>query len=186
MVSIMSLWLPILLSAVLVFVVSSIIHMVLQYHRNDFKKMPNEDRIMDALRPFDPPMGDYVMPYAGDMKVYGSPEFKDRLEKGPVAIVRILPKGRESMAPALIMWFVYSILVGVIAAYVAGRALAPGAEYLAVFRFTGAVSFTGYSIALIQDSIWLKRNWGATLRSVLDGLVYSLVTAGAFGWLWPS
>ncbi len=38
MVSLMSLWIPILVSAVIVFVLSSIIHMVLPYHRTDLRK----------------------------------------------------------------------------------------------------------------------------------------------------
>jgi hypothetical protein len=120
------------------------------------------------------------------MKVYNSPEFKERLEAGPVAMVTVLPKGRESMGASLATWFVYSILVSVIAAYVASRAVDPGDDYIAVFRFAGVTAFTGYSVALLQNSVWYKRNWGATLRSMFDGLVYSLVTAGTFGWLWPS
>ena len=45
MVSISALWLPILLSAVIVFVASSIIHMVLPVHRGDYRKLPEEDRV---------------------------------------------------------------------------------------------------------------------------------------------
>lgn len=70
-------------------------------------------------------------------------------------------------------------------AYIAGRALGSGANYLAVFRFAGASAFMGYSLALLQNSIWYNRNWGATVKSVFDGLVYGLLTAGTFGWLWP-
>ena len=62
MVSIFSLWLPILLSAVAVFVASSLIHMVLRYHSRDYKRLPSEDDVMDALRPFDLPPGDYMVP----------------------------------------------------------------------------------------------------------------------------
>ena len=61
MVSIISLWLPILLSAVAVFIASSVIHMVFKYHNSDFKKMPAEDEVMAALRPFDIPPGEYVV-----------------------------------------------------------------------------------------------------------------------------
>ena len=50
MVPLTSLWLPILLSAVVVFAASSIIHMVLPYHRNDFKKLPDEEGFLAALR----------------------------------------------------------------------------------------------------------------------------------------
>jgi hypothetical protein len=43
MVSIPSLWLPILVSAIIVFLASWILHMFLPYHRSDFQKVPSED-----------------------------------------------------------------------------------------------------------------------------------------------
>src|SRR5258706_797541 len=111
MVSLVSLWLPILLSAVFVFVASSIMHMVLRYHSNDFKTLPKEDEIMDALRPFEIPPGDYAMPHAGSMEAMKSPAFLEKWGKGPVAFVTIVPSGMPSIAPSLVLWFLYSILV---------------------------------------------------------------------------
>jgi hypothetical protein len=186
MVTILSLWLPILLSAVAVFVLSSVIHMLIPYHRSDFGKLPEEDNVMDALRPFNIPPGDYVMPCAGSAKNMKSPEFIEKMTKGPVAFMTVVPSGKPGMALNLFLWFVYSIAVGIFAAYIAGHALAPGAEYLAVFRFAGCTAFIGYSLALLQNSIWYKRSWVATFKSVFDGLIYALFTAGIFGWLWPS
>ncbi|MFQ5929100.1 MAG: hypothetical protein ACE5MK_05340 [Acidobacteriota bacterium] len=186
MVSVMSLWLPILLSAVIVFVVSSIIHMVLTYHRTDFGKVPAEDEVMDALRKFDIPPGDYIIPCAGSPKEMGTPEFIEKTTKGPVAFLTVTASGRPSMGKSLVQWFVYCIVVGIFSAYIAGRALEPGAHYLAVFRFAGCTAFVGYALALWQNSIWYKRSWSATLKSTFDGLVYGLMTAGTFGWLWPA
>jgi hypothetical protein len=185
MVSVISLWLPILLSAVGVFVVSSIIHMVLTYHRNDFGKLPREDDVMAALRPFNIPPGEYVMPHAGSMEAMKDPAFVEKMKTGPVAFMTFMPGGSTSMTSSLVLWFLYSVLVSIIAAYVAGSALPRGASYLSVFRFAGCVAFTGYAIALIQNSIWYKRAWSTTLKQMFDGLVYGLVTAGVFGWLWP-
>jgi len=186
MISVFSLWLPILLSAVFVFVVSSIIHMFLGYHKNDFIKIPAEDEVMDALRKFNIPPGNYSIPRCGSMKEMNSPEFKEKMSKGPVAMMTVLESGPPKMGGSLTLWFVYSVIVGIFAAYIASRALEPGAHYLEVFRFSGCTAFAGYSLALLQDSIWYKRYWGATLRSMFDGLVYALVTAGVFGWLWPA
>ena len=185
MVTIMSLWLPILLSAVLVFVLSSIIHMVLGYHNSDFAKLPKEDDVMDALRPFSIPPGEYHMPYAGTMKEMGTPEFTEKMNKGPMAFMTVLESGPPKMGVQLTSWFVYSIVIGIFAAYITSRAVAPGADYLSVFRFAGATAFIGYSAALWQNSIWYKRAWSSTLKSTFDGLVYALCTAGIFGWLWP-
>ncbi|MBZ0200406.1 MAG: hypothetical protein K8H86_11100 [Ignavibacteriaceae bacterium] len=184
MVSIVSLWLPILLSAVFVFIVSSFVHMVLPHHKNEFKKLPDEDGVMDTLRKFNLPPGEYNFPHANDMKEMGTPEFKAKLEKGPAALITVMKNEVPSMTGSLITWFIYSIVVSIFAAYVAGRALVPGADYLAVFRFTGVTAFLGYSLALVHDSIWYKRAWSTTFKYMIDGLLYALVTAGTFGWLW--
>ena len=184
--AIMSLWIPILLSAVMVFVVSSIIHMLLPYHRTDFGKVPSEDEVMAALRKFNIPPGDYIIPCAGSPKVMRSPEFIEKSTKGPVAFLTVIKSGPPALGGSLVQWFIYSVVVGIFAAYIAGRALGPDAEYLAVFRLAGCTAFAGYALALLQNSIWYKRNWSATLKSMFDGLLYALVTAGTFGWLWPS
>jgi len=185
MVSIVSLWLPILLSAVAVFLVSSVIHMVFQYHKTDFKKIPSEDQVMEDLQKANIPPGDYYFPYAAGMKARQSPEWLEKMNKGPVAFFTVLKSGPPAMGKELVLWFIYSIIVGIFAAYIAGNALDPGAHYLSVFRFAGATAFVGYSLALLQNSIWYKRNWAATLKSMFDGLIYALFTAGVFGWLWP-
>jgi hypothetical protein len=186
MVPVLSLWLPILLSAVLAFVVSSVVHMVLTYHRTDFGKIPDEDGVMEAMRNVGIPPGEYVIPCAGSPEVMKSPEFRQKTEKGPVAFLTVLPSGPPAMGRSLIEWFLYCIVVSVFAAYVSGRALESGASYLAVFRFAGVTAFLGYALALWQNSIWYKRAWSTTLKSTFDGLLYALVTAGTFAWLWPS
>lgn len=186
MVQIAALWLPILLSAVIVFVASSIIHMMLPYHRTDFGTIPDEGRVTEELRKFNLPPGDYLMPRAGSMKEMGSPEFIKKMKKGPVLLMTVMKSGPPSMTGNLVMWFVYLIVVGVFAAYIAGRALGPGAHYLAVFRFAGCTAFVGYSLALWQDVIWYKRSWRTVLKSTLDGFLYGLLTGGTFGWLWPA
>ncbi|HLF14713.1 MAG TPA: hypothetical protein VI932_07475 [Bacteroidota bacterium] len=186
MVPIMSLWLPIFLSAVFVFIVSSLIHMVFKYHASDFKKMPGEDQAMDALGKLKIPPGDYVMPYAGSMKAMADPAYIEKYKKGPVAFFTIFPSGPPGMGKELALWFLYSVVIGIFAAYVAGRALGPGAGYLAVHRFAGVIAFAGYALGLLQNSIWYKRSWSSTLKSMFDGLIYASVTGGTFGWLWPA
>lgn len=186
MVSVMSLWLPILLSAVIVFVASSIIHMLLPYHRNDFRKVPEEDQVMEALRKIGVPPGDYVIPSAGHPKEMKNPAFIERMTKGPVGFLTVIPSGPPSMGRSLALWFLYCVVVGVFAAYIASRALEPGDRYLSVFRFAGCTAFIGYAVALWQNTIWYRRAWCSTLKSTFDGLVYALLTAGTFGWLWPS
>jgi len=186
MVSILSLWLPILLSAVFVFIVSSILHMVFSYHNSDFGGVPAEEQVRSALREANISPGDYVIPYAPNSKERNTDAFKAKADEGPVAFMTVLPNGMGDMTSSLIQWFVYCVVVGVFSAYIASRALDPGDPYLEVFRFAGCTAFVGYSLALLQNSIWYKKSWSATLKSVADGLIYGLFTGGTFGWLWPS
>jgi hypothetical protein len=185
MVSLTSLWLPILVSAVFVFVASSIIHMALGYHKHDYRPVPDEHGVADALRKFNIPPGDYVLPRASSMADMKSPAFIEKMTKGPVVLMTVLPSGPPAMGSQLTQWFLYSVLVGVVSAYVAGRAVVPGATYLEVFRFAGCTAFLSYSFAYIPASIWYRKSWGTTLRSMFDGLIYGLLTGGTFGWLWP-
>lgn len=185
MVGLFALWLPILLSAVFVFIISSVIHMVSPWHKNEYPMMENEDKVMDALRPLNIPPGDYMIPRPKDMKDMRSAEFTNKLNKGPKVIFTVLPGGRPTMTANFVGWFLYSAVVGLFAGYVAGRALPVGAVYLQVFRFVGTVSFVGYTLALWQMSIWYNRSWSTTIKSTVDGLIYALLTAGTFGWLWP-
>ena len=185
MVPLLSLWWPILLSAIVVFVASSIIHMVLSYHRSSYKMLAAEDEFMGAVRKFDLSPGEYIVPCAGSPKAMKDPGFLDKMTKGPVLMMTVMKSGPPAMGPSLLQWFIYCVVVGIFAGYIAGRALQPGARYLAVFRFAGCTAFVGYALALWQQSIWYKRPWGTTLKMTFDGLVYALLTAGIFGWLWP-
>jgi hypothetical protein len=185
MVSLLSLLIPIALSAVLVFIASSIIHMATPLHKHDLKRFPNEDAVMNALRPLNIAPGDYAMPMAGSMEAMKSPEFQAKYKAGPVGFITIRPAGEMSMTGNLINWFIYSLVVSFFTAYVCSRALAPGTDYLRVFQIAGCVSFMGYWLALPQNSIWWSRNWAWTFKSAIDGLLYAGLTGGAFGWLWP-
>src|SRR5688500_18226789 len=135
MVPLASLWLPILLSAVLVFIASAVLHMVLRYHNTDFAKLPNEDAVMDVLRGTAP--GEYMAPHSTGAEGMKDPVFVVKMTRGPIAIVTVLPSGPPNMGKPLSQWFVYTLVVSTLAAYVAGRALGPGVEYLQVFRFAG-------------------------------------------------
>jgi hypothetical protein len=185
MTTLYSLWLPILLSSVIVFLASSVIHMASPWHKSDYPRVPNEDKVMDALRPLAIPPGDYMVPRPSSAQHMRSPEFLEKMNKGPVTVLTVLPNGPTPMAKNLVLWFLYSAVVGVFAAYVAGRALPVGARYLSVFRFAGVSAFLGYSVALWQMSIWYRRAWSTTIKATVDGLIYALLTAGTFGWLWP-
>lgn len=185
MVSLVSLWLPIVLSAVIVFAASSIIHMMLTYHSTDFRKAPNEEDLQDTLRKFSVPPGDYIVPCPQGSAGMKNPKYQEMVKKGPVVMMTVFPSGGFNMGASLGMWFVFCLVVSVFAAYVTGRAVGPGTTYLTVFRFAGVTAFAGYTLASWPNTIWYKRSVGTTLKTTFDGLVYALLTAGTFGWLWP-
>jgi len=185
MVSVMSLWLPIVVAAVIVFVLSSVIHMFSGFHKTDFRRVPKEDETMDALRGLSIPQGDYLIPCPGPGQAMGSPEFMAKMTKGPRVLMTIMRPGPFSITSNLVNWFIYCLVVGFFTAYVTGVALAPGTDYLKVFQIAGCVSFMGYSLALPQPSIWYSKSWATTFKGMVDGLIYGLMTAGTFGWLWP-
>ena len=185
MVPITALWLPILLSAVIVFVASSIFHMLLPFHRSDYRKLPAEEKVQEALRSAGVTPGPvYFFPHCShkDMR---SPETLEKFKRGPVGHITIMPSGPPAMGKNLVQWFLYCILVGIFVAYLCGHTLAAGTQYLEVFRVAGTIAFLGYSFGHILDSIWKAQAWSVTFKHVVDGLIYALLTAGTFGWLWP-
>jgi len=185
MTGLAALWLPILLSAVIMFLASFVIHTVLPWHKTDYGKVPNEDKLMDSLRPLDIPPGDYMVPRPSSGQEMKTPEFQEKLKKGPVMVLTVMPNGPFSMGKNLALWFVYGIVISGLAGYVAGSALPPGAEYRRVFHFVCLTAFLGYSAGLWQMSIWYQRSWSTTIKATIDGLIYAALTAGTFGWLWP-
>jgi len=180
-----SLWLQVIVSAVAVFVASSIMHMALKYHKADYKSLSNEDAVRDALGRGNPKPGVYVTPHCGDMKQMKDPAMKAKYDKGPVAVLTVLPNGLPMMPKLLGQWFAFSVLVSFVAAYVARHTLQPGADGMLVMRITGTVAFAGYAVSHLSDSIWKGQPWGNTLRSVIDGGIYALVTGLTFRLMWP-
>ncbi len=185
MTPVIELWLPILLSAVLVFAVSSVLHMFTPWHKSDYATVPNQDRVMDALRPFAIPPGDYMIPRPESMGDMRSAAFKEKMNAGPVIIATVCPNGVMSIGPSLIRWFIYCCVVGLLAGGVAASVFPPGTSYHAVFHVVALVALGGYALALWQASIWLRKSWLTTIKASIDGLVFALLTGGVFGWLWP-
>ncbi|MBA3317682.1 MAG: hypothetical protein H0T50_06270 [Gemmatimonadales bacterium] len=180
-----ALWLPIVLSAVLVFVLSAIIHMVLKYHNTDYKRLSNEDAVRAAIRSGNPEPGQYIFPYAAEMKEMDSPEMKQKYTEGPIGVMYLRRPGPPTMSRALVQWFFYTLIVSLFVAYVAAHTVPPGADYRSVFRVVGAAAFLAYALGHIPASIWMGKPWAVATKEVFDGLLYALVTAGTFGWLWP-
>jgi hypothetical protein len=184
MVPLTALWLPILLAAIIVFVASSIMHMLLPYHRSDYQKLPEEDKLLAALRAAGLKRGLYIFPFCTH-KEMKSPAMIEKYKQGPVGMMTVFPSGPPAMPKFLAMWFAYCLIIGFFVAYLTGHTVAPGARYLAVFRVAGTAAFLGYGLGHLSNAIWKGQTWSATIKEVVDGLIYGLLTAGTFGWLWP-
>jgi hypothetical protein len=184
MVPLASLWLPIVLSAVIVFIASSIMHMLLTYHRSDYSQLPDEDTFLTGLRPSNLKRGLYVFPHClpKDMK---SPAMIEKYKQGPVGFLMIMPSGPPALPKFLAQWFGFCLLVSLFVAYLTGHTVAEGARYLAVFRVAGTAAFLAYGMGNITNGIWRGQTWSTVFKEVIDGLIYGLLTAGVFGWLWP-
>jgi hypothetical protein len=184
MVPLSALWLPILLSAVIVFVASSIMHMLLPYHKSDYQQLPDEDKLLATLRAANLKRGLYVFPFCNH-KEMKSPAVQEKYKQGPVGMLTIIPSGPPNMPNYLVKWFLYCVVIGLFVAYLTGHTVAPNTHYLAVFRVAGTAAFLAYGLGCLSNGIWKGQPWNITIKEVIDGLVYALLTAGTFGWLWP-
>ena len=185
MIPLSALWLPILLSAVVVFFASFIMHMVLAYHKSDYRKLPDEDRVTDAMRSAGVTRGPaYFFPYCTFEEMKSAPVI-EKFKRRPVGLLTVLRSGPPAMGNNMVQWFLYCVVISIFAAYLSSRTLAPGTAFLPVFRIVGTAALLGYGAAHAQESIWSGRSWAVTLKHLFDSVIYAVLTAGVFGWLWP-
>jgi len=185
MVWLSSLWLPIVLSAIAAHIASSILHMLIGHHAGDRGRLPQEDALLEALRAQHAAPDDYMAPHLYGAGALKDPEIAAKRREGPIVVMTLMPGGQLRMARSLTQWFIYLLVVFGLAAYVASRTLPSGAAYLAVFRVVGTVAFMGLALGYPPSSIWWQQRWSTTLKYMIDGLIYALLGAGLFGWLWP-
>jgi hypothetical protein len=186
MVSLAQLWLPILLSAVFVFIASSLLHMVLKFwHLPDYKGFTNEDEVRAAIRKGNAAPGMYVLPHC-DMEAMKKPETQEKFKEGPVGFVILRPSGAINMGRNLGQWFAFCVVMSLLSAYLAAHTMAPGMPFKHVFCVLGTAAFMGYALGSLPMGIWWDQPWRAVAKDVIDGLVYALITAGTFGWFWPA
>ena len=153
------------------------------WHASDCDGLKGEAEVMRALREAGNEPGEYMMPYSPSMKEMESAQFCAKMEEGPVGRVTIMTGNSFHLSSSLVKWFIASLVISIICAYVAQFALAADAEYLLIFRLTSVVAFCAYSFAHIHKYIWEGATCKVATKYVIDGLIYSLVTGGTFGWL---
>jgi len=184
MIPLTALCLPIVLSAVIVFIASSIMHMVLPYHRSDYRPLPDEDKLLGALHAAGLRRGLYNFPHCThkDMK---SSAVQEKFKQGPVGFLTIFPSGPPAMPKFLGMWFAYCLLISLFVAYLTRLTAVPGSPYMFVFRVACTAAFLAYGAGNLSNGIWKGQPWSMVIKEAFDGLIYAFLTAGTFGWLWP-
>ncbi len=183
-VGLVSLWMPILVATVVVFLASAVMWMVMPHHKKDWSQLPDEEAAMKTLRDQGLEPGQYAFPHylPADAK---NPEVQEKLKAGPVGLMVVMPSGPPAMGKSLGLSFVHNLVISILVAYIAGATLPAGTDYLAVFRVAGTAAILGYCGATAVSAIWFGRKWSTVLKEIFDGVVYGLLTAGVFGWLWP-
>ena len=185
MVSVEQLWLPIIASAVAVFIASSLIHMVLKYHNSEYRKLPNEDEVRAALRSSANEPGQYIVPHVADHALLRNPEVVQKFVDGPLALIAMRKPGPPKMGAFLAQWFVLNLVVAILAGYLASKMVVAGASFLAICRPVSLVTFLAYAGGSATGAIWMGKPWSAALKEIFDAFIFGLVTALVFAFLWP-
>lgn len=184
--ALLSLWLPILLSAVVVFILSSLVHMVFKWHAPEYRGFSNEDAVRDAIRAGNPSPGQYVVPYCKDMKEMGSETMMAKYKEGPVGFVVLTPSGPPNMGKSFVTWFLMSVAVATIGAFIATQLFGLDPERArAAAKLVFAVTFLSYGMGTICESVWMGRPWSSTVKYMLDAALYAVGSGAVFYWLWP-
>lgn len=184
MSALLSLWLPILLSAVVVFVISSLVHMVFKWHASDYGTFTNEDAVRDAIRAGSPAPGRYVFPQCKEMKDMASEGMKKKYAEGPVGHVTIIPNGTPNMGKYLGQWFLWSLVIAVVAGWLTARVYGVDAPAQGAAKLAAVITFIAHGFGTVTESIWMGRPWSSSAKHLLDAALYAVGTWGVFLWLW--
>ena len=179
------LWMPILVTAVAVFVASSLIHMVFKWHNSDYKKLANEDAVRDAIRAGAPAPGQYVVPHCADMKDMQNESMRQKFIDGPIGMLTLRKNGPPSIGGSLVQWFIYVLAVTSIAGAMAMRAFGMQGSAHGAGHLVGLICFLTYTGGSVQMGIWMGKPWSSVIKDALDGLIYATISALVFSWLWP-
>lgn len=179
------LWAPIVLSAVIAWIVSAIIWTVAPHRKAEWSGVTDEERFLGTIRSMSLGAGYYMFPFCGDAAQMKDEAFKKRWNEGPIGVLHVWSH-RRSMGACMIGSFVFNLVASVFIAYIAWNSLdgRAGLDYLKVFQITGATAFMAYSFALIPGGIWFGKPIRSMVYDVVEGLVIGLLTGGVFGWLW--
>jgi hypothetical protein len=179
------LWLPILLSAVAVFIASALAWMVLPHHKKDIQFAPDEGPLLEGIARAKLKAGQYMFPTCTSAKDLKDPQVKARWDAGPWGMI-LLRGTKPNLARNLVSAFIFYLVVGVFVGYLSALALDSGAPFRSAFRVAGTAAVIAYCLGGIPNAIFFGRSARAVVMDTIDGIVYGLITGAIFGWLWPA
>lgn len=185
----LALWLPILLSAVGVWIVAAIVWMALPHHKRDFIAIPHtdgggEEAFMEAVRTLGIKPGNYVFPDFRGREAMKSQRVQKALSEGPVGHLSLWPTPL-TMGGKMIGTFVVYLMVSILVAYLASITLPKPAAFARVFQVVGTAGILAYSFSFIPNAIWFGSYRRTIIASIIDGIVFGLITGAIFAWRWP-
>ena len=184
----MQLWLPIVLSAVILFIASSVIWMFAPHHKTEWKEPPQVDALRTFLRQSGITAGAFVFPHmtAADRadKAKAAEKMK-QAEEGPAGVLFLRAPGPMGMGRMMVQQFVFFLVVAALIALLDVHMMDRGTVYLAVFKRDAIIAFLTFGLGTAPESIWFARPWKSFWLQAIDAAIYAGLLAGTFGWLWP-
>jgi len=178
---ILSLILPIVLSAVALFFASFLSWMVLQLHKKDWGKVAREDDLMAAVKKCDLAEGSYMFPCCGSQAEMQTEAFQQRYAAGPRGVLTILPK--TNMGKNLALTFAYFLAASAGLAFLAAMAFDRGTAPWSVFRLVFVAGYLTFAAAMVQQAIWFRPR---IVGHVIEAAAYAAITGVIFAALWPA
>ena len=182
------LWIPILVSAAAVWIASALAWMIVGHHKNDNPALPNEQEVIDTIKGWNLPPGEYMFPdfrRCKGMTKEQKQAMYENMQKSPMGILRVW--GKISMGGNMLWTFVVCLVVSTLIAYLGWSALPhAGSSFAHTFQVLGTAGILAYCFASFPGDIWFQRSRRAMTTNFIDGVVFGLITGAVFAWLWPT
>lgn len=175
-----TLLLPIILSAIALFVASFVSWMVVRLHKDDWRKLEKEDEFFAKVQELKPAVGSYNFPHCTPENMKDS-AMQEKLNQGPCGVMTIFPPG-QSMGRNLGLTFAHYLGVSFCIGYLATLAFERGAAFGDVFRFVATAGLIAFLAGIIGHAIWFRIR---IIGHLIESIVYALIMGVIFAALWP-